>query len=501
MSGLLPRNQGPIFSSNGTFGTVTTGFLTVTDAATINDLSLTGVASDPTAVNALTLEPDGTVTYRSIASLPFEASDIYPNATPNHTVALVTTGGNANVLLTPNGTGKVVTSAGTTFTADNISATTSGGPLTLSTVGAGSILLSPGATGAPVVVHASNTLTVDGITPTTAAGPLTLATLSGGANINLQPAAAGFVTITGVPNDDTQTKLLTVNSLNRLTYRTVGSLPAGFVPADVYPNATPNHTVALVTTGGNANVLLSPFGTGQVVVSSGTTFTADVIAPTTAATALTLETTGGNANINLVPDGNGEINLNSTSEVTVLAGTPLFSDFLSPSTPNGPLTISTPIGAASTAAGLIAITAGEGGDSTGTAGAGGAIDITSGEGGAHTSGIGVPGPGGNVNIVASPGGAQDTPGNGASGGSVSLSAGIGTDATSGAGAANGGHGGAITLLAGDGGASGTPGTHTPGSGGAVTITAGSAGPGTNAPAATAGGITLSMKSQTKGSNP
>ena len=335
-SGLLPRNQGPIFSSNGTFGSVTTNYLSVVNAATINALSLTGVLNDPTAVNALTLEPNGTITYRTIASLPFEAADVYPNATPNHTVALVTTGGNANVLLSPNGSGQVVVQAGTTLQADRITQTNPSVPLGLATsVGSGAdIVLAPDGTG-QVIVETGTLLTADSIAPSAAGGALTLSTLASNANINLQPNGTGFVAITGVTNDNTQTNILTVNSSNELTYRTVSSLPSSFTASDVYPNATPNHTVALVTTGGNANVLLAPNGTGEVVTSAGTTFTADTITSTSAGP-LSLYTTAGNIQLNPGPG----------DSVVVVTGAPLSTDKLQQTNTGFPLTILTAAGSA-----------------------------------------------------------------------------------------------------------------------------------------------------------
>ena len=482
MSGLLPRNQGPINASNGVFGTVTTGFLNVTNAATINDLTLTGVASDPTAVNALTLEPDGTVTFRSIASLPFEASDIYPNATPNHTVALVTTGGNANVLLSPNGTGKVVVQAATTLTADALAPTTSGGPLTVSTSGSASILLDP-APGGRVSVLTGRTLTADTIAPTAAAGPLTLETTGGNANILLSPDGTGKVVV----------QAATTLTTDALTPTTSGG-------------------PLTVSTSGSASILLDPAPGGRVSVLTGRTLTADTITPTAAAGPLTLETTGGNAAIILSPDGTGpvqstgilevnqisnltsgaplvlfthlatsdniELNPDPGGRVVVSSGTIFTADTIQPTTANTSLTIQTP--PAAPTSGLpgkdVDITAGAGGSSfAGPPGLGGNVNIVSGHGGDNHTGGDFPGSGGEVTLTSGNGGAQDGTGPGAPGGPIFLTCGNGTSA--GPSPNDGGEGGSYVLMTGNGGDGGTGFTQSAGSGGSLTLQGGAAGNG------------------------
>jgi hypothetical protein len=97
---------------------------------------------------------------------------------------------------------------------------------------------------------------------------------------------------------------------------------AGGVLSDVYANYTPDHTVTLETTGGNMNVLLSPNGTGSVVVATGRTLTADVLAPTTAG-ALTVESLS-NGNINLEPNGSGLVSSTAPVVVAATAALPRF---------------------------------------------------------------------------------------------------------------------------------------------------------------------------------
>jgi hypothetical protein len=131
-SGLLPHNPGAPSAGSGAafFVALTVGNLIVTGIASVATLAVSGAA----------------VIQGVLSSATRVASDIYENFTSGSTVTLRTTGSNANVLLSPNGTGSVVTKAAAVFTADSIAPTTAGA-IALASTSNGNINLNPNGTG------------------------------------------------------------------------------------------------------------------------------------------------------------------------------------------------------------------------------------------------------------------------------------------------------------------------------------------------------------------
>lgn len=112
--------------------------LTVSGTATVANLVVSGVTTFTTIV------VNGAATVNGVISgASGILSDTYSNYTPNGPVTLRTTGGNANVLVSPNGTGSVVVKSGSGLTADTIAPTTAG-PLSISTSSNGNLRIATG---------------------------------------------------------------------------------------------------------------------------------------------------------------------------------------------------------------------------------------------------------------------------------------------------------------------------------------------------------------------
>jgi hypothetical protein len=287
MSGLLPRNPGPPTSGAGFgfFSSLTVGSLVVEALASIATLVVGGAASVAGVLSA-----PGSVW-----------SDIYANYTAGNTVTLETRSANANVRLSPNGTGQVVVSSGTTLTADAWASTTpttnlhitptgtfvavaSGKELTVDTIGttsaSTSLALSP--TGTSVVVASGIILTADTLSPTTAATPLTL-TAASNQNIDITPVGTGKAIIAAG-------KTLTADTIASTTASTSLALsPTGTAVVVASGKTLSADTIASTTA--STSLALSPTGTA-VVVASGKTLEADIWASTTASTSLQINPTG-----------------------------------------------------------------------------------------------------------------------------------------------------------------------------------------------------------------
>jgi len=162
MSGLLPHNPNTPTggSSSGSFITLTVGSLIVTSFASIANLAVSGVTTLANLVVTGTttftnLIVNGTATINGALNATAGVfSDVYSNFTPGSTVTLSTTGSNAAVLLSPDGTGRVAVKAGSALTADSLAPTTAG-PLAISTSSNGNLNLSPNGTGLVVVTGGS----------------------------------------------------------------------------------------------------------------------------------------------------------------------------------------------------------------------------------------------------------------------------------------------------------------------------------------------------------
>jgi len=152
MSGLLPHNPNNSTggSSSGSFITLTVGSLIVTSFASVANLAVSGlttlanltVSGTTTFTNLLV---SGTATISgALNGVAGVFSDVYSNYTAGSTVTLSTTGSNAAVLLSPNGTGRVAVKAGSALTADSLAPTTAGA-LAISTTSNGNLNLSTGA--------------------------------------------------------------------------------------------------------------------------------------------------------------------------------------------------------------------------------------------------------------------------------------------------------------------------------------------------------------------
>lgn len=294
MSGLLPRNGVGSGSANGSFAALQSKTLVVSGSATVNNLTMTG---DATANN---------LTVTGIFVAPGGGgvdSDVYQNATPNSTVTLRTTGGNADVLLTPNGGGAVTVKSGAILKADVVANSTAGAPVLIATqTSSAPIQLSPDGTGS-VVVKSGSSLTADTVSATTTNAPLTLSS-NGTGDVLLTPAGSGVVSVKN------------------------GTI----LRADVLTNSTAGAPALIATQTSNAPIQLSPDGTGSVVVKSGSSLTADTISATTTNAPLTLSS-NGTGDVLLTPAGSGT--------VAVKNGTVLRADILTNSTTGAPVQIAT----------------------------------------------------------------------------------------------------------------------------------------------------------------
>lgn len=335
MSGLLPRNPGPPSGAGGSgfFSSLTVGSLIVTGLASLGSLLVSGAT---TLTGIL-----------SVASSVW--SDVYANFTTGHTVTLQTRSANANVLLSPNGSGQVVVSAATALTADFLSPT-SAGPLTLTTPAAQSIMLTAG-TGGSVTVPNLVPLHASLISPTTGGTALALSTTTG-ANILLSPAGAVVVSTGRTLEADIWASTTAATSLNIQPTGAFVTITGG--KSLTVDTISPTSAAPLtLTTASGQNVNLSPVGTASVVVASGKTLTADTLSSTTAATNLDLTPTGGfvlvaagkalavdsigpttagalavnttaNGNLNLSPNGTGLVNCSNSVIVPATAPLPRF---------------------------------------------------------------------------------------------------------------------------------------------------------------------------------
>jgi hypothetical protein len=176
--------------------------LTVTGLSTLATLVVTGAST------LASLAVTGASTFTGpLSAAGGVLSDVYANYTLGHTVTLQTTGGNANVLLSPNGSGSVVVASGRTLTADTLGSTTAATSLTLAP------------TGAFVEITAGKSLAVDSIGPTSA-GPTPFSIFgSTNGNIDIVPNGTGLVVFPGVTADDTSTQLLALNGTNGLVFQ------------------------------------------------------------------------------------------------------------------------------------------------------------------------------------------------------------------------------------------------------------------------------------------
>jgi hypothetical protein len=138
-SGLLPKGD---TTGNGSGG-----------SGLFSDLTVDNLVVNATAVIS-NLIVSGSLTFGGIFKAALGVwSDVYSNYTPGSTVTVSTRSANANVLLSPDGTGGVVVKAASTLSADTLTATTANGPLTLAPNGSGSILATALVATAPTLVN------------------------------------------------------------------------------------------------------------------------------------------------------------------------------------------------------------------------------------------------------------------------------------------------------------------------------------------------------------
>lgn len=282
-SGLLPKNSSQSDSSAaGFFASLTVDNLIVNSTAAISNLIVSG-----------------SLTFAGI----FKAAagvwaDTYSNYTPGSTVTLSTRGSNANVLLSPDGTGNVVVKAGSVLTADTVTSTTGATDLTLTATGANVQVASAKQLRATsprfdqtVTVAGTSTAT---LTLTCGAAPagttLTYADSSGSTAVGfVQPTAAraaNFPDADGIVVLDTATQTLTgkTMSTSNNTIRigafnlaslvnqpvTTGSGPTfGNILATGITNVTPNVALNIYSSGINNGINLVPAGTGKVQLTGG----------------------------------------------------------------------------------------------------------------------------------------------------------------------------------------------------------------------------------------
>jgi hypothetical protein len=185
--------------------TVTIPSLAIGAVLTVASLAVVGLSA------LATLLVTGASTFMgSLSAAGGVLSDVYANRTPGHAVTLETTGGDMNVLLSPNGNGSVVVSAGTALTADVLRSTSAATNLTLAP------------TGAFVAIAAGKQLSVNSVGPTTGPG-FSIFSATGG-NISISPGTGGSVVLpSATATDNTTTRLLALNGSNALVYQNTNS--------------------------------------------------------------------------------------------------------------------------------------------------------------------------------------------------------------------------------------------------------------------------------------
>lgn len=262
----------------------------VLDPATIGKIYLT---SNTTILGETDIA--ATLTTKGLGNLVLNTN----SGTNSGTIA-ITQGSNANITLTPHGTGDVVLSADTVTVGDsNTDATisTNGtGNLTLSTNGgtnSGTILIAQG-TNANVVVTPNGTGNV--VISNLAIANSTLISTVTNANITLIPNGTGDVVLSA----DT----ITVGDLN--TNATISTQGTGNLTLST--NGGTNSGNIVIAQGTNANIVVTPNGTGNVVIGNLAIANNQIISTVT------------NANVLIDPDGTGSIQTHANTVMQGLNG-------------------------------------------------------------------------------------------------------------------------------------------------------------------------------------
>lgn len=270
-SGLLPKNNPQSGSSGaGFFTSLTVDNLIVNSTAAISNLIVSGSLS-----------------FAGIFKAALGVwSDVYSNYTPGSTVTLSTRSANANVLLSPDGSGGVVVKAGSALSADTLT-TTSAGDLTIT------------ASGSNVTVAPTKTLS--------ATSPIfyTMATVVGSLKVGPLPSI----------QDATITKPDAGSALLQIFGGGVASILDGVydVVGTNLSQALTNKTInsatnTLLINGTNVNLLVNQ----DVRTGSSPTFgiiSAVSLTNVTSGVPLNIFATGTNTSINLVPSGTGKVQL------------------------------------------------------------------------------------------------------------------------------------------------------------------------------------------------